>query len=347
MKSDNPSNHARKRGETVRRQWELLRLIRRYPSKDSTTVLLNKLEDLGFSTTERTLQRDLNDLSGFFPIDVDTRSKPYQWFYLQGVTLLDVPGMDSHTALTFLLAKQYLQPLLPHATLKNIQGYFATAEKTLNKINTSKGAIAWPNKVRVLEVGPSRINPEIQDHVHHQVYEALLLNRQLNITYKSSNKTADFNQVNPLAVVLKDGITYLICSTEEYPITMFALHRVITAESLNIPSSSPDDFDIDEAIASGKLNFAIGKDIRLKATVSEKMSFYLETRPLSAEQEIVRTTDENLQLTATVSNTEELRWWILRWGHQIEVLEPAELRSDIANTAANIAKVYTLSSAAD
>jgi len=190
-------------------------------------------------------------------------------------------------------ARQELQPLLPHATLKNIKGYFETAEKTLNKINSNKGAIAWPNKVRVLQVGPSRINPKIKDDVHHQVYEALLLNRQLNITYQSSKQTADFNQVNPLAVVLKDDITYLVGSTKDFPLTLFALHRVLNATLLDIPSSSPDDFDIDKAIASGKLNFSIGMDIKLKAIVSEKISFYLEARPLSAEQEIVRTTDGN------------------------------------------------------
>jgi len=341
MKSDKPSNHASNRGETVRRQWELLRLIRRHPSKDSTTVLFHKVQDLGFSTTERTVQRDLNDLANFFPIEANRRSKPYQWYYPEGVNMVDVPGMDSHTALTFLLVKQYLKPLLPHATLNNIKGYFKTAEKILNKINSSKGAIAWPNKVRVLQVGPNRIKPEIKDDVHHQVYEALLFNRQLNITYQSSEQTTEYNQVNPLAVVLKDDITYLICSTTDYPITMFALHRVLTATLLDIPSSSPDDFDIDEAIASGKLNFSVGRDIKLKAIVSEKMSFYLETRPLSAEQEIVRTTDEKFQLTATVSDTEELRWWILRWGDQMEVLKPTDLRADIANTATNIAKVYT------
>jgi len=345
MTSDKTSNNAINSGETVRRQWELLRLVRRYPSKDSTTVLFHKVQDLGFSTTERTVQRDLKDLSHFFPLEADRRSRPYQWYYRKGVTILDVPGMDSHTALTFLLAKQYLQPLLPHATLKNIQGYFETAEKTLNNINSNsnKGAIAWPNKVRVLQVGPSRINPKIKDDVHHQVYEALLLNHQLNITYQSSKKTADFNQVNPLAVVLKAGTTYLVGSTKDFDfdLTIFDLHRVLNATLLDIPSTSPDGFDIDKAIASGKLNFSVGMDIKLKAIVSEKMSFYLETRPLSAEQEIVRTADEKFQITATVSDTEELRWWILRWGDKIEVLEPADLRDDIANTAANIAKVYT------
>ena len=341
MKSDKPSNHASNRGETVRRQWELLRLIRRHPSKDSTTVLFNKVQDLGFSTTERTVQRDLNDLANFFPIEANRRSKPYQWYYQKGVNMVDVPGMDSHTALTFLLAKQYLQPLLPHATLNNIKGYFETAEKILNKIDSSKGAIAWPNKVRVLQVGPSRINPKIKDDVHHQVYEALLLNRQLNITYQSSKQTADFNQVNPLAVVLKAGTTYLVVSTKGYALTIFDLHRVLNATLLDIPSTSPDGFDIDKDIASGKLNFSVGMNIELKAIVSKKISFYLETRPLSAEQEIVRITDEKFQLTATVSDTEELRWWILRWGNQMEVLKPTDLRADIANTAANIAKVYT------
>jgi len=35
-------------------------------------------------------------------------------------------------------------------------------------------------------------------------------------------------------------------------------------------------------------------------------------------------------LTATVEDDQTLRWWLLGFGSRVEVLEPAELRAEIA-----------------
>ena len=42
--------------------------------------------------------------------------------------------------------------------------------------------------------------------------------------------------------------------------------------------------------------------------------------------------DGSLRWRATVSGTIEIRLWILSWGADVEVLEPAALRDDVAHT---------------
>jgi predicted DNA-binding transcriptional regulator YafY len=42
--------------------------------------------------------------------------------------------------------------------------------------------------------------------------------------------------------------------------------------------------------------------------------------------------DGSLRWRATVSGTIEIRLWILSWGDDVEVLEPASLRDDVAAT---------------
>ena len=49
-------------------------------------------------------------------------------------------------------------------------------------------------------------------------------------------------------------------------------------------------------------------------------------------QRIEREPDGSLLWRATVSGTIEIRLWILQWGDEVEVLEPAELREDVAAT---------------
>ena len=50
--------------------------------------------------------------------------------------------------------------------------------------------------------------------------------------------------------------------------------------------------------------------------------------------------DGSLTWQATVAGTIEIRLWILSWGDEVEVLEPAALRDDVAATLATAAARY-------
>jgi proteasome accessory factor B len=47
-------------------------------------------------------------------------------------------------------------------------------------------------------------------------------------------------------------------------------------------------------------------------------------------QELEPQRDGSMRWTATISGTREVRSWILGWGPDAEVLEPAELRAEIS-----------------
>lgn len=63
-----------------------------------------------------------------------------------------------------------------------------------------------------------------------------------------------------------------------------------------------------------------------------------ETRWHSSQR--LQELDSGLELTLTVSSTVELRPWILGWGSLCEVVEPEELRADIAAELARAAAAY-------
>ena len=50
--------------------------------------------------------------------------------------------------------------------------------------------------------------------------------------------------------------------------------------------------------------------------------------------------DGSIVWRAVVSGTIEIKLWILSWGDDVEVLEPSELRDDVAATAARTAALY-------
>jgi len=310
------------------RQWQMLRLIPRQPFKISTSELMQGLADEGFETTPRTLQRDLVRMSSIYPLLCDDRDKPFGWSWSRDANVHEVPGIDSDTALAFYLAEKHLEPLLPRTTIKRLEPHFKRAEEVLDQADADKGNPAWRNKVRVLHRGPALKSPFIDADVQSAVYDALLRNRKLDVAYLPRGAdVAKQYELNPLGLVLKDGLFYLVCSMWDYTdIRLITLHRMNTATVMDIPCAAPDGFDLDAYIASGELDFAIGGEIKLKARISRQIAIHLEERPLHEDQKLTPCDDDTYLLETTAQDTNELRWWLLGFGSGVEVLEPANLR---------------------
>jgi predicted DNA-binding transcriptional regulator YafY len=300
------------------------------------------LADEGFETPQRTIQRDLVKLSNIYPLVCDERSKPFGWSWMREADVMDIPGMDSHTALAFWLAGQHLKPLLPKSTIHQLQPHFKTAAHVLDNIPTDKGAPAWRNKVRVLHRGPNLKSPAIAADVQNQVYDALLCNRRLAMTYSPRWQEGEKEyEINPLGLVLKDGITYLVCSMWNYPdIRLLTLHRMQEVQILDKPVNVPDGFNLDDYISSGELNFVVKGNIQFKALFSTDAVFHLGERPLSDDQTISKQADGSMLVTATVLDTSELHWWLLGFGDQVEVLEPENIRNKIINILKSTVELY-------
>lgn len=328
--------------DTLMRQWQMLRLIPRHPSSISTTELQFRLADEGFTTHQRTIQRDLALFETIYPLVCDDQSKPFGWSWMANADVMDIPGMDSHTALAFVLAGKYLEPLLPTSTIRHLAPHFAAAKNVLDRIQTKQGVPGWMNKVRVINRGPTLSLPKIDPAVQESVYKALLLGNRLNIRYQPrANPKRQEYEINPLGLVLKDGLAYLVCTFWDYvDIRLLTLHRMQTAKCLDTPSTTPTDFSLDGYISAGKLGFVIGKQIALTIIINKEIGYHLQERPLHPDQIISSYDQDQLLLKATVKNTNELRWWLLGFGDQVEVVEPETLRNEFKEIALNMGKRY-------
>ncbi len=328
--------------DTLIRQWQMLRMIPRHPAKISTSEIKQRLADEGFETTQRTIQRDLMRLSDIYPLVCDERSKPYGWSWMQDADVLDIPGMDSHMALAFWMAGKYLERVLPTATLAQLAPHLRLADRVLDVLRSERGAPSWRDKVRVIPRGPKLKSPEIGEDVRDAIYDALLLNRRAWVRYapRSSEGEKEY-ELNPLGLVLKDGVLYLVCSMWDYPdIRLLVLHRMQEARMLDVPATVPEGFDLDAYIAAGELDFALDGEVELRALFELKAAFHLAERPLSDDQQLKEQPDGRLLLTATVVDSSELRWWLLGFGDQVEVLAPASIRKEMARIAQRMVHHY-------
>lgn len=76
--------------------------------------------------------------------------------------------------------------------------------------------------------------------------------------------------------------------------------------------------------------------LRFSPTVASRV----EEATWHASQRVVRGDDGSLTWRATVAGTIEIRLWILSWGDDVEVLEPTELRENVAETHRRAAATY-------
>ncbi len=83
---------------------------------------------------------------------------------------------------------------------------------------------------------------------------------------------------------------------------------------------------------------------RLRCSSFNEAAETLRETPLSKDQQISPHDDEYGLLEATVSNTRELRGWLLSYGSLVEVLEPKSLRRELMREVRETARMYRLAS---
>jgi len=326
--------------EPILRQWELLRAVPRHPRKATAQQLADRLAEAGFETSLRTVQRDLVELAAIFPLAADERERPYGWSWTREA-VFELPAMDSATALAFQLTARFLDSLWPQAAFRDLAPYLNRAEQVLARVDRD-GVRGWPDKVRLLPRGLKLHPPEIGQEVLETVYRALVEERRFDARYWPRNRgEARDYRINPLGLVVRDGVLYLVATFWNYtnPVQL-AVHRLEEAWLLDEPVHWPAGFDLDGYIAAGGFRYPeSGADLYLHARFSPDAAFHLYEVALSEDQELTETA-AGVELTATVQDTQELRWWLLGFGASVRVLGPETLVRELADVAERMVAAY-------
>jgi predicted DNA-binding transcriptional regulator YafY len=328
---------------TLSRQWQMLRLIPRYPQKITARDLQRRLAVENFEINKRTIERDLQTLSGVFPLTLDDRDKPYGWSWQKDAPSFDLPGLSATEALSLKLIERHLQSLLPRSIVDQLAPHFRTAEQKLNGLVGRHQFASWPNKIRVVPPTQPLRPPSTPATVQQTIYDALLQERQISAGYrKRGDKRPVQYTLHPLGIVQRGPVTYLVATVFDYPDPrLFALHRFQKAEMLDEPANVPKNFDLDAYIASGAFGFSDGGTIRLEAIFTDAAAEHLYETPLSSDQTLKPLGDGCTRLAATVADTAQLRWWLLGFGAGVEVKKPVALRRKMAAAAKAMAARYS------
>ena len=340
------------KASTLQRQWDMLRRLtvsradtRQDGRWDKASDITARLNDAGYDVSIRTVQRDLKELKTIFPIELNEKNpRDFGWRWPKGIHL-DIPGMSIPEALAMRLVETHLKQLLPVSMLDGLQGMFSLAQSKLDQVeeNNNNHSKSWLNKVRVVPPSQPLLPPVVNEAVQDGIYQAVLENLQIKATYQSmsTEKSKEF-VLHPLGLVMRGPVTYVVASAWDYAdVRLYALHRFSKVDILDVAISTPQGFNLDNALASGLADFTNqGEPIKLVLRCTESVAAYLAETPLAIDQKIEAELAGWVRLTATVNDTWQLNWWILGQANEVEVCAPENLREQVKNTLINTSKIY-------
>ena len=153
-------------------------------------------------------------------------------------------------------------------------------------------------------------------------------NRAVMIAYQSLRATEPVTyDVYPYGITYHRGSLYLIgWAPEHEAIRHWKVDRMEKAEVTKFPFQRPDDFDLNEHLANSFGVFHGADEVQVKVRFSSTVARYVRESKWHASQELTDQPDGGVVAEFQLSNTEEIKRWILSFGRHAEVVEPEELR---------------------
>ena len=325
----------------ILRQLEMLKMIPEPPNSIATKDLYQQLLDAGYKTTDRTVQRDLHNISELMGLSCETQGSANLWSYaIKKAEWL--PSMSSDEALLLVIAEKLLKISLPTASTSMLEPRLNKAKATLKN---AKSQSTWQEKLQVL---PSELplHPEPLDLTCIKpIYDSLLLDQQVIISYKKSviNSAEKQYQLNPLGLIVRDYKQYLIASKHQSPELpqLFLLNKVTSAKRNYSPVVSPTNFVLKKYQQENHSGYLLDNESKkIKLQVTGSVINLLSHNKIDPDQQITQLDETWMEITATSYLTYDLVGWIMRYGSLIKVIAPQELVDAVISRAGELMDLY-------
>ncbi len=290
----------------------LLEVLRAIPRRRYTTAaqVLQSMQAAGYARSIRSVQRLLDHLSGQFPIECDTRSKPYGYRWRDDGQSFHLPLLSPAEAVLLRLAESQVSTFLPGSITSLIAPLFAAAHHTLEGSPEQSLHRRWLQKIRRIPTSQPLLPPKIPRSVMDAVSNALYYEKKLRVCYKNVQGKVQEAVVWPLGLALQEPRLYLVCRFEGYDNErILALTRIARAEVLEEGFSYPTTFDLARYDGEGRFAFGEGKQVRIDLRLEKAAGWHLTESPLSADQE-VDIGDDWIRIRATVTDSQLLHAWL-------------------------------------
>jgi len=296
-----------------------LELLRRIPKGRTVTApqLQRQLAEAGIDRDVRTIERQMEALSGRFEIDRDETSKPYRYSWRTSARGITLPTLTAQECLLLALAEQQLKQLLPPRLMKSMAAFFSQAKNQLDEQPTARQEREWLKKVRVVSTSQPLLPPKVDEQVFEQVCNALYGDQWLAVEYHNAADEEKKSRVMPLGLVQQGPRMYLVCRFEGYENERnLALNRIRSAKASSFTFKRPPEFDLKQYDDNGRFGFGNGELIKLSFWIEKDYGLHLLESPLSEDQQVCEG-KKHYRINATVVDSAMLDWWLRGFGKAV------------------------------
>jgi predicted DNA-binding transcriptional regulator YafY len=322
------------------RQWRLLRIlgVRHY----GVTIREMARE---MHVTEKTIRRDLTLFSSLgFPLEKTAGDRGCNKWNLAGGGNQPPLAFTFEEAVVLYLGRRFLEPLAGTELWQAANAAMRKIRATL-----SKSAIEYleqfPKLFHCTTAGFG--NYANKANIIDDLTKAAEDRRAVHITYQSQQATEPATRdVYPYCLVRNNrGALYLFAFSPEHD--MVRNYKIDRMESVEVSSfifQRPRDFDI-EAHLAGSFGIYDGSgDIDVVVKFAPSAARYVLESKWHDSQVLTSQRDGSLLARFTLSSTVEIKSWVLSFGASAVVLEPEELRAEIAQELEQLLNVYQVES---
>lgn len=276
--------------ESLLRRVIILQNLPEFPRTATTRDILNSIEYDGLSCSLRTIQRDLEYLSGcgLFGISSTQEVHPTGWYWLKG-SRNNTAFMDRSTAVAFVLMKSLVSKQLPSSVLHKLTGYFDQAESLLNNQE------GWTKKLQFIGMPQSLNDPLVQeensnlDIICAALDTGCCLSMDIGRYYQELTLSYLFYEpIHPLGLLTTTDDVYLVHfkGTHRKP-SFVSISRLRNVELLDEKiCQEAEGFDINRYASTVSLSQVFSKKKKHVLTVRENVARHLIHCPIADDQEI-------------------------------------------------------------
>jgi proteasome accessory factor B len=138
-------------------------------------------------------------------------------------------------------------------------------------------------------------------------------------------------EVCPLGLAFHKGSLYLVANSRDHgELRHFKVDRIEEAEVGPFPFERPADFNLAEHLANSFGIFHGDGDVAVKVRFLPAVARYVQESKWHDSQQLSPQKDGSVLAEFRLSSVEEIKHWLLGFGGKAVVLEPLELRQQIA-----------------
>jgi predicted DNA-binding transcriptional regulator YafY len=187
-------------------------------------------------------------------------------------------------------------------------------------------------------------NPlEGKSPVYNQLLAAITRRQSVRLQYRSLNEGEEIRtKLSPYQLFFSRRSWYVVGRSSLHRATRtFNVGRIVQIETLEERYEIPRGFSLERFLRNAwHLIPEPGPDREVLVRFSKMVAQNVAEVNWHKTQKLTINEDGTLDFQVTVSGLNEISWWILGYGDQVEVIKPLELRRLIAQRVAQMAKMY-------